>query len=111
MINRYGSQCYVKQENGKMGFDKVDLPFYGEVSLANATMFKIGVFEIPGNDRLFVGIEGFGSYTFSEDSHPGYVQEKLGLRAMTDACSVADFIEGQFGRSSQYQENINTDYL
>ena len=44
MKNEWGSECYTKQENGKYGFDKVELPFYGEVSLANGTMFRVGMF-------------------------------------------------------------------
>ena len=110
MKNVYGAEQYTKQDNGKLGFDKVELPFYGNVSLANMTQFKIGAF-VASNNRLAIGIEGFGFYTFNSNSHPHYVKEKLGLNFLSDARSVADFIEGQFGVHNQYQDNINEHYL
>ena len=110
MKNKYGAEKYVVQENGNYGFDEVDLPFYGDVSLANMTQFKIGVFKCD-NGRLFVGIEGHGSYTFDAFSCPSYVAEKLNLKYESDAKSVTDFIQGQFDFHNQHQNNIQTEYL
>lgn len=116
MKNEYGAECYAPQiVNGKqvMGFDEVELPFYGHVSLANGTMFGVGMFMIsygPQSGRLFVGIEYKGAYTFSANSDPSYVGEKLGL-SIPDAEAMADFICGQFDKHLQYQENLNEDYL
>lgn len=107
--NDYGAQKYTVQENGKLGFDKVDLPFFGDVSLANMTQFKIFLYGHHG--RLMVGIEGRGFYGFSNSVHPEYVKEKFSLEFISDARSVADFINGQFGVHNQFQENIDEKYL
>jgi len=110
MINKYGSQCYTKQSNGKLGFDKVELPFYGEVSLANGTMFKVGMFKaLTTRGRLFVGVENMGSYTFEGFTHPSYVAEKLRLSG-SDVNAMADFINGQFGEHHQLHEP-DKDYI
>ena len=112
MKNEYGAECYT-QRGDVMGFDAVDLPFYGEVSLATATQFTIGMFFIEHGvsaGRIFVGIEGHGAYTFSARTHANYVAEKLRL-GETDAKSVADFITGQFGVHKQFQDNIMERFL
>mgnify|MGYP007064306531 CR=1 FL=1 len=113
MKNEYGAQCYAPQDNNKLGFDELELPFYGRVSLANGTEFTVGVFCIRQGKqvgRIFVGVEGKGAYTFSANSLPSYVAEKLGL-GETDSRSMADFISGQYGIHNQYQTCIDEEYI
>lgn len=96
MINEYGAQCYTKK-NGKWVFEPVELPFYGDVSLANGTQFRVGVFAVPRSaSRIFVGVEGRGAYTFGSFVHPSYVSEKFNLPD-SDANAMANFINAQLG--------------
>ena len=99
MRNEYGAECYTKNGNGKWVFEPVEsYPFYGRVSLANATEFTIGCFMVEkGRDagRLFLAIEYKGCYTFDAGTFPSYVMEKLGV-GEADAKPLADFINGQF---------------
>ena len=62
MKDEYGTEVRNPQTNR---FDKVTLPFYGDVTLGNMTMFRVSAFNTP-NGRLSVGIEGHGSYTFTQ---------------------------------------------
>ena len=78
--------------------------FYGDLSLGNATMFRIGCFWTKG--RLFLAIEGRGAYTFHNWVHRGYVQEKIGLME-GDAANVADFLNAQLGHPEDLQGYYN----
>ncbi len=77
-------------------FPKLDLPFYGDVSLGNSTQYKVGMFKTVSG-RLFVGVEGKPCYTFGNWCHYSYAAEKLGLRFEGDARNIADFINSQLG--------------
>jgi len=84
-------------ENGTIDqiWPKVELPFYGRVSLANATVFTIGMMWVEGGN-LFVGVEGKGAYIFRGWVEETYVAEKLNLeRYMWDARNLTDFINRQ----------------
>ncbi len=119
MKNEYGTECYTKIGN-IYRYDVCvfkDKPFYGKVSLANATEFTVGAFFItdpmsPQFGRLFVAIENAGrGYTFSVNSHPSYVSEKLGIDG-TDADAMADWIESQFVvYDKQYHKEIREEYI
>lgn len=109
MKNEFGNECYTLQKNGKMGFDKVELPFYGDVSLGNGTRFTVGLFKTRSKE-LFIGIEHMGAYTFNELMLPSYVAQKLRL-SMYEAKSITDFIDGQFGNYNQHQDYINDRYI
>jgi hypothetical protein len=61
-------------------------------------MFKAG-------DGLFVGVEGFGAYTFHGYTHRAYVREKLGL-PQWEAQNLADFINAQLGWSGEQGEYL-----
>lgn len=86
-------------------FPKLILPFYGDVSLGNSTMYKMGMFTCP-NGRLFLGIENKGAYTFGGWCHYSYAQEKLGLRFSGDAKSVADLINCQLGNPLEFEGRV-----
>ena len=84
-------------------YEKEPLPFYGDVSLHNATRYTVGMFR-TSKDRLFVGVEHHGAYTFDDFVHWSYVQDKLGITAPTDATAVADFINAQLNLPYSYDQ-------
>jgi hypothetical protein len=102
VIGKYGEHRPYnddERKNKKYRFDKVELPFYGDVSLGNGTQYKISMFRIPPglphSGRLQVSIENKGAYTFNSFVHFTYAMEKLGLKCPSDARAVADFINAQ----------------
>ena len=81
-------------------WDKLPLPFHGQIALGNATQFKIHLSD--ESDGLFVAIEGRGAYTFCSGADRYYVQEKLGIMG-GDAANLADLINAQNEREFQEQ--------
>jgi len=86
-------------------FPKLSLPFYGDVSLGNYTQYKVALMQTP-NNRLFVGIECRGSYTFQNWCHWEYAGEKLGLESNSDAANIADFINSQLGHQLEFEGRL-----
>jgi len=95
MKDEYGSQrAYKDSERKEKRWDKVDLPFYGDVSLGNGSQYRISIFNIPDKTGIVFGIENKGCYTFSRYVHWTYAHEKLNLHK-EDAKNIADFINAQ----------------
>ena len=90
--------------NGKYQYPKLAMPFYGDVSLGNMTQFKVFVMMV--DERLALGVEGKGFYTFYGFTHPSYVYEKLNVY-VSDAKSIADFINAQFGNATHFQDIVD----
>lgn len=90
-MDRWGCLIPVNQQGL---WDKLDLPYYGKIGLVNGTMFTISL--VRFEQRLSVGVEGRGSYTFSVWVHWTYAGEKLHLLP-ADAKPLSDFINCQLG--------------
>lgn len=71
--------------------------FYGDLCLGNMTMYRACVRWVRGGKLLFVGLEGYGAWSFERDSMAAhiYVIEKLGGLNTQDSCNLADFINDQ----------------
>lgn len=80
-------------------FPKVLLPFYGNVSLGNMTMYKVYLSRLP-DGFTFVGIERKGCYPFKGYVHASYAAEKLNLYD-SDAKNFADFLNCQLGHTGE----------
>lgn len=82
-----------------------------QVCLGNSSMFDIGIIVFPAAG-LFVGIYGYGAYSFAFRADAGYVQDKLKLRFGSDAANIADLINdqlyepGSVKRQGEYTEQL-----
>jgi hypothetical protein len=66
--------------------------FYGDVSMGNATRFRIGVMKTMGG--IFVGVEGFGAALFQGSTTAYSVHRNLGVPE-NDSGNFADLINDQ----------------
>lgn len=96
------SQIYLKTADNGVAPDPatgrwplVRMPFYGDLNLGRSTRYTAGVF-LKGH-RLFVGVQNKGAYGFPVGRQlvPAYVDEKLSLNSIVDACYMANFINCQ----------------
>lgn len=71
--------------------------FYGDVSLGNATRFRIGVMKTLGG--IFIGVEGFGAALFKERTEAHCVHRYLGVPE-NDSGNFADLINDQLAAGS-----------
>ena len=69
---------------------EIDLPYYGQVSLGNATQFRMMLNRLT-DGKIHISIEGRGAYAFDAWVHVSYAMEKLGLFE-ADAANVADLL-------------------
>jgi len=80
---------------------ELDPTFYASVALGNGTQLTIGMFwadpEQDGDETLFVGIEGFGAYSFNRKVDYGYLGSKIRGLMDWDYKNIADFINRQLG--------------
>jgi len=106
MIDSYGQHAPFRVGNHVL-YSKVDLPFYCDVSLGNATRYTIGMFKT--HKGVFVGIERKGAFTFpfNYELYYGYVMEKLNIASPSDAHSVTDFLNCALGTFTANSSNQN----
>jgi hypothetical protein len=83
--------------------------FYGEVDLGDGTSLKIGMFWV-NDTRLFVGIEGYGAYTFGTYVDPSYAYEKL-IHNKIDAGNLSDFINTQLDENYYEAGRYDSQYI
>ena len=89
-------------------FPKLTLPFYGNVSLGNATMFKVYLSRLP-DGFLLCAIVSRSAYPFQGYVHSSYAAEKLNLYG-ADAKNFADFLNSQLGMDVQMQGSYEAQY-
>lgn len=90
-------------------FPRLETGVY-QVCLGNSSMFDIGI--IVFDRGVFVGIYGYGAYSFAVRVDAGYAQDKLKLKFKGDAANIADLINdqlyepGSIERQGEYTEQL-----
>lgn len=80
--------------------DAKDYPVRLNLNLGNGTTYNIIFCRFISEDKLFVGIERVGCYSFCVHNNlisPEYIADRLNLLYLEDARAITDWLNAQLG--------------